>query len=126
MTTSKKIWFFVVQLITSFLVLSMITYFPPRNFWMDVLVGVFSFLFLNSILMVVFNFYSLEQGNGYSKLKNKMISKNYFWIAVLFFLSGLGSLLSQKPINDIVLLGVPFLVVWGILMFFWYPPRTLD
>lgn len=116
----------MVQLITSFLVLSMITYFPPRNFWMDVLVGVFSFLFLNSILMVVFNFYSLEQGNGYSKLKNKMISKNYFWIAVLFFLSGLGSLLSQKPINDIVLLGVPFLVVWGILMFFWYPPRTLD
>lgn len=126
MTTSKKIWFFVVQLITSFLVLSMITYFPPRNFWMDVLVGVFSFLFLNSILVVVFNFYSLEQGNGYAKLKNKMISKNYFWIAVLFFLSGLGSLLSQKPINDIVLLGVPFLVVWGILMFFWYPPRTLD
>src|SRR3989344_6753886 len=114
MKVSKRIGFFALQLLTSFIFLSAIIYLFPRDFWLHALVGFFVFLFLNVFFdLILKTFFKIDtsiQGNGYSKIRNRMISSNYFLIAALLFLSGMGSLVSQKSINDVVLLGIPLLV----------------
>ena len=129
MTSSKKIGFFALQLIFAFFALSTIDYVFPRDFWLHALIGFHALLFLNVffdfILKVAFDLDTSDQGNRYSEARNKIISSNYFWITALFFLSGLGSLMSGKPINDIILVGVPLLFVWGVLMFWGTPTRVL-